>query len=195
MKKHISFLIVGISLFFSSCIKQYDKTYTGAPVAEFDAAVLNSKATGVNYPIITRKAPFGYPLGTADSTIRRISGTFRLRVNLVGPQSDKEETVGYKIFNSPITTISFPATATGQTPSQAAGTLTVTDAIPGVHYTALSGKVSIPAKSSFGYIDVPLLNNGSSAGQGRFIGIRLDSTGTILPNPNYNSIGFVVDQR
>jgi len=59
----------------------------------------------------------------------------------------------------------------------------------------LSGKVTIPANSSFGYIDITILNPGPTAGQARFIGIQLDSTGTVLPSPNYNKVGLVIDQR
>jgi hypothetical protein len=195
MRKIVFFLFIANAAFLSSCIKEPEKAYTGSTVVEIDPAVLNSNSSGLTYPILTRKPPFGYPAGTADSTIRRLSGTIRLRINLVGPQSAKEETVGYKMFSSPITTISFPATATGQTPSQAAGTLTVTDAVSGTHYSPLSGKITIPANSSFGYIDVQILNPGPTSGQGKFLGFQLDSTGTVLPNPNYNKIGLVIDQR
>jgi hypothetical protein len=182
-------------LLLTSCIKQLEKAFTGATVVEIDAAVLNSNATGVTYPIITRIPPAGIPLRTADSTLRRWSGTVKVRVNLVGPQVAQEQTIGYKIFTSPITSISFPATATGQTPTAAAGTLSVLNALAGTHFTALSGKCTIPANSSFGFIDLPVINAGTTAAQGRFVGIQLDSTGTLMPNPNYARIGMVIDQR
>src|SRR5215218_2904631 len=109
MKKFSSLLYISLSVLLFSCIKQVDKKFTGATVAELDPTVLNSNFTGVTYPILTRKVPAGVPAATTDSTIRRYSGTMRLRVNLVGPQSAKDETVGYKLFDSPITSISFPA--------------------------------------------------------------------------------------
>jgi hypothetical protein len=195
MKKTTSIIIIAISLLTVGCIKQLDKTFTGKTVVEFDPAVLNATATGVTYPILTRKPRESVPVATTDSTVRRISGTIALRINLVGPQSDKDETVGYKIFTSPITTIAFPATATGQTPTQAAGTLAVSNAVAGTHYVALNGTVTIPAKSSFGYVNVQVLNAGAAAGQARFVGIQLDSSGSVMPNPNYNKIGLVIDQR
>jgi hypothetical protein len=195
MKKEFIYLSC-IMLLFTSCIKQIEKTYDGMTVAEIDATPLNSNAVGVNYPIITRVVPEGRPVSTTvDSTLRRFAKTVKVRVNLVGPQSDKEETVGYKMMGSPITSISFPATISGQTPTRAAGTLTVSDAIPGTHYTALSGKVTIPAKSSFGYINIQVLEGSATAGQARYIGIRLDSSGTILPSVNYAQLGLVIDQR
>jgi hypothetical protein len=197
MKKtslYLSILLMS-SVLFTSCIKQTDKNFTGKTVVEIDATVLNSNAAGLTYPILTRKPLEGIPIATADSTARRISGTIRLRINLVGPQSAKDEIVGYKTFTSPITSISFPATATGQTPTRASGTLNVLDAVAGTHYTAFSGKATIPAGKSFGYVDVNILDAGATAGQGRFVGIQLDSTGTVMPNPNYNKIGLVIDQR
>ena len=195
MKRNILYLSC-VALLFSSCIKQIEKTYAGKPVAEIDATPLNSNAVGVNYPILTRVVPEGRPISTTvDSTLRRFAKTVKLRVNLFGPQSDKEETVGYKIVGSPITTIAFPATISGQTPSRAAATLNVSDAVAGTHYTALSGKVTIPANSSFGYINLQVLDAGATASQARYLGIRLDSTGSIMPSVNYAELGLVIDQR
>lgn len=196
MKKYSIYLVAGVTAFiFSSCIKQIDKTFQGETVVEIDATPLNSVASGQTYPILTRIARHGIPVATSDSTLRRLNGTVRIRLNLVGPQNGTDKTIGYKIFGSPITSVSFPATASGQTPTTASGTLAVQNAVAGTHYTALSGICTIPANSSFGYIDLPILNAGSTAGQARFIGIQLDSTGTLKPNPNYNKLGLVIDQR
>lgn len=198
MKKYILFTVAGlISLgFLSSCIKQIDKSFTGEPVAEIDATPLNSANATAGYPILTRIPPFAIPVRTSDSTVRRLNGTIRIRVNLVGPVSGQDQTVGYKIMGaSPITSIAFPATATGQTPSAAAATLTVQNAVAGTHFDALSGLCTIPKDSSFGYISLVIRNNGATAGQARFLGIQLDSSGTLKPNPNYNKIGIAIDQR
>ena len=196
MKKSLICLF-GAAVLLSSCIKQIEKEFAGKTVVEIDASPLNSNAVGVSFPISTRVLPQDRPIATAvDSTLRRFQTTpVRVRLNLVGPQSAKEETVGYKVFSSPITTISFPATISGQSPTRAAGTLNVSDAVAGTHYTALSGKVTIPANSSFGFIDIQVLNAGAAAGQGRFIGIRLDSSGSLMPSVNYMQIGMVIDQR
>lgn len=196
MKKNFLYLTC-VAIFLSSCIKQTDKKFTGKTVVEIDAAPLNSNAVGVNFPILTRVLPEGRPISTTvDSTLRRLqTTTVKVRLNLVGPQSNKDETVGYKIVGSPITSISFPATITGQSPTRASGTLAVSDAVAGTHYTVLNGKVTIPANKSFGYIDIQVLNAGATAGQGRYIGIKLDSTGTLLPSVNYMQIGMVIDQR
>jgi len=190
-----SLLIIFLAGIISSCIKNEDVVYT-VRLAEIDAASWNANAASVTYPILTRAVPENRAIVTSvDSTLRRVSGLTKVRINLVGQQSGKDEIVGYKIFSTPITTIAFPATITGQTPSAAAATLAVSDAVAGTHYTALSGKVTIPANKSFGYIEIPILNPGPTAGQARFIGIQLDSTGTLLPSPNYNKLGLVIDQR
>jgi hypothetical protein len=201
MKKLL--LIICAPILLSSCIKQLEKKFTGDPVVEIDQTVLNSVASGLTYPILTRHPFDGRPsVAASDSTIRRYASNVRIRVNLVGPQMSTDQTIGYKIFSAPVSTIAFGATLTttqappnGQTPSAAAATLTLVDAVLGVHYAGLSGKCTIPAMSSFGYIDIPLRNPGPTAGQARFIGIQLDSSGSLRPNPNYNKIGIAIDQR
>lgn len=202
MKKILLYIVIPVAL--SSCIKQLDKKYSGKTVVEIDATPLNSVATGVNYPILTRIPADARPIVTSrDSTLRRWNGTVKIRVNLVGPQASSDQTVGYKIFTtSPVNTIAFGATLTaaqappsGQTPSAPSATLAIQPAIEGTHFETLSGKVTIPANSSFGYIEVKIRNNGATPGQARFLGIQLDSTGTLLPNPNYNKLGLAIDQR
>lgn len=199
MKKNYKYILVGFSFFafLTSCIKQVDKTFTGNTVVEIDPTVLNSANSVAGYPVLSRVPVDGRPAATTDSTLRRLNNrTVQIRLNLVGAQSATERTVGYKIINaSPLTTFAFPATATGQTPSAAAATLTVSNAVIGTHVGTLSGTCTIPAGSSYGYINVVVLPGTSSAGQARFLGIQLDSTGTLLPNPNYNKIGLVIDQR
>jgi hypothetical protein len=87
------------------------------------------------------------------------------------------------------------ATFAAQLPASLAGTLAISNAVSGVNFTPLTGKVIIPANSSFGNIEIQLLNPGAFAAQGRFIGIQLDSTGTVLPSLNYRTIGLIIDQR
>ncbi|MFN4892456.1 MAG: hypothetical protein ACK5G0_01670 [Bacteroidota bacterium] len=198
MKSKLMMIITGLALvlLLPSCIKQIDKRFTGTTVVEIDPTVLNSANSIAGYPVLTRVPNFGVPSATSDSTLRRLNGRVLIRLNLVGPQSETPLTVGYKVMTtSPLTTISFPATVTGQLPSMAAGTLAVSNAVAGTHYQTLSGTCSIPPRSSFGFIEVNTILGSATAGQARFLGIQLDSTGTVLPNPNYNKIGLVFDQR
>jgi hypothetical protein len=198
----VCFLIAGLT----ACIKNDLPTFTDR-VAEIDATTWNANGVGVTYPFITRVPAFNRALGTTapsgpDSTLRRWSGTIRVRVNLVGPVSGKDETVGYSIFNSPVTTVSFPATLTaaqlppsGQTPAQPANAaLPVLNAVAGTHYAALSGTVTIPKDSSFGYITVQILNPGS-ANEARFLGIQLNNNGSIKASVNYSQVALFIDQR
>ncbi len=195
MKKIIQFLVIIVTAFsLASCIKN-DPVILNNTVAEFDATAVNSNAAGLTYPIIGRIPGYGRAANTLDSTLRRYAQTVKIRVNLVGPQSGTAETVGYEVFSTPVTTFTMPATITGQTPSAAGGSLTVTDAVAGTNFTALSGMVTIPPNSSFGFLDLPILNPGPTAGSGRFIGLRLNDKGTIKASFNYRDLGLVIDQR
>lgn len=199
MKTNIKNIMAGICFLglLSSCIKQVDKTFTGETVVEIDAAVLNSSNSVAGYPVISRIPVAGRPAATTDSTLRRLNArNIEIRLNLVGPQSNTDRTIGYKIIStSPLTTFAFPATASGQTPTASAATLNVSSAVIGTHVGTLTGVCTVPAGSSFGIISVNILPGTSSAGQARFLGIQLDSTGTLRPNPNYNKLGLVIDQR
>ena len=195
MKKINPFIVILLILVsLSGCIKN-EPVILSSKHAEFDATALNSNAAGLTYPIIGRIPGYGRVSNTLDSTLRRYQQTVRLRVNLVGPQSSQSETVGYEIFTSPVTTFSMPATISGQTPSATGAVLTVTDAVAATHFTALSGTLTIPANSSFGYLDLPILNPGPTAASGRFIGLRLNDIGSIKASFNYRELGLVIDQR
>ncbi len=194
MKKILSLTIIAATLFLSSCIKN-EPVLLKDIKAEFDATAYNSNAAGLTYPIIGRIPGYGRVANTTDSTLRRLSQTVRIRVNLVGAQSSKPETVGYELFTSPITTFAMPATIAGQTPSAAAGALAVTDAVPGTHHATLSGTLTIPANSSFGFLDLVVINPSATAGSGRFVGLRLNDKGSIKASVNYSQLGLVIDQR
>jgi hypothetical protein len=201
MKRIYFTLIIIGAISFNGCIKNDPVIWNGS-VVELDAAIWNANGAGLTYPILTRIPAANRALTTScpDSTLRRYPQTIRVRVNLVGAQLGKDISVSYELFTSPITTVAFPATVsagctTPQTPSAAAATLTVSDAVAGTHFTALSGTVSIPANSSFGYIDIPILNPGPTAGAARFIGIRLKDNENVKVSTNYKEAGFVIDQR
>jgi len=205
MKKTLIYISVLLLFGSGACIKNELTTWNGV-LAEVDLAAWNANGAGLTYPLVTRIPAANRALtsGCPDSTLRRYAGTIQVRVNLVGAQSGKDETVGYTVFSTPVATAAFPATITAnaglgcpaaQTPSAAAATLNVVDAVSGTHYAALSGKVTIPKGSSFGFISIQVLNAGATAGQARFLGIRLDSTGTVRPSPNYDRAGLLIDQR
>jgi hypothetical protein len=200
MKRSLFAIIGATVLILAGCIKNEEKLYTGN-LAEIDATSWNANfnATDILYPLMTRIPKLNFVSGTGDSVLRRYSGTFRLRINLIGAPSKSEQTVGYKVFGSPLVSptdsVAIPATITGQTPAlPSIAKVKVLNAVAGTHFSALSGTATIPADSSYGYITIQILNPGSSP-DARFLGIQLDSSGSVKPAVNYNRIGLIIDQR
>lgn len=114
MKKIILPIITCICItFFGSCIKNDLKTPDNAPVVEFDATVLNTPATGLLYPVLTRVPGYGRPVYTGapntDPAITRNSGVIKFRVNLVGPQMSTAQTINYKVATTPAPFLYFVA--------------------------------------------------------------------------------------
>jgi len=199
MKTKYSLIILVAVLFFSSCIKNEPRILR-EQLVEFDATSFNNNSLGfastINFPILGRNPGFGRASNTTDSTIRRFAQTLRIRVNLIGPQSSKDETVGFEIFGTPIITFSQPATASGQTPSASGATLGIFDAVPGVDYAIPASKaLTIPANSSFGFLDLQILASPAAPGTGRFIGLRLNNTGSLKVSVNFSELGLVIDKR
>jgi hypothetical protein len=195
----IKYMCIGAILMATACIKQTDKHFQGTTVVEFDATVLNSVATGVTYPVLTQVPEFGKPLDIqntncnsafVDPFIKRTSGTVQLRVNVVGPVSKEARAIGFKVVDVPVTSVTFR-----QTSPCSNVTLTTVGAAAGVHYAFADTKITIPADSSFGYLNINILNAGATAGQARTVGIQLDSTQSLLPSVNYRTIAVAIDQR
>jgi len=185
MKSKITFTILIVSLLmFSACIKNDPVLFTDTQ-AEFDAASWNANAAGLTYPLFTRVPGFGRASNTSDPLITRASGTIRVRVNLVGAKSKTDRTIDYTVFDPPITSVQYSTTIT----------LAASPAVAGVHYTALPGTLTVPADSTWGYIQIPILNPGATAGQTRILGLELKTTSGIKAMENYNRIALSIDQR
>ena len=171
MKKIVLFIsIFSAVLSFTSCIKNDPKIYTGS-VAEFDATVLNTPATGKKFPLLTRVPGYGRPVFTstpADPSITRTSGTIKFRVNLVGAQYATDQTLNYQVV---------------------AGEST---AVAGTHYTTGTSFV-IPANSSFGEITVVIVNPGV-AGTAKTLVLELLGNDKIKPSENYKFLGMSIAQ-
>ena len=172
MKRIITFIlaIATVSL-LGSCVKNELPVFT-APVAEFDAASWNANAAGLTFPILTRVPGYGRTVSTAlDPLLTRTSpGIKKFRVNLSGQQLPTETEV-YVIMNSVTST-----------------------AVAGRHYKQFSPVVKIPAKTSFGEMEVEILNPGVA---GAAVDLELIlSTGTngVAGNPNYNKIRLRIAQ-
>lgn len=172
MKKIKIFLFVLLaSAGLFSCVKNEEVTFNGA-VVEFDATTWNANAVGVNYPILTRVPPFGRAVNTSvDATLTKARGTIKIRINLVGPQRSTPTEVTYQVVQG-----------------------TVTTAVAGTHYTALPGKVTIPANSSFGDIDLVLLNNPATTPASVDLVLEITGGQNVTVNPNYSRVGLRISQ-
>lgn len=177
MKKFINLLSIAILCagVMSSCIENDPVIFNGS-VAEFDAAVWNTPATGETYPILTRVPGFGRAVSTnatapstADPLITRSSGTISFRVNLVGAPLNAEQTI-------PISVVAEKSTA-----------------IAGTHYTAPTSVV-IPAGENFGVVSFPVLNPGATSGSVVVV-LQIDEGASVLPSENYRRIGISIAQN
>jgi hypothetical protein len=197
MKKVFSMTAIAVSIIisFTGCIKNDPVLVEGRQV-EFDATSWNANAVGLTYPIMGRNPGYGRVANTGDSTLRRYPQTLRIRINLIGAQLTSAETVGYEVTTtSPITSFAMPATITGQTPAATAATLVVSNAVAGTHYTTLSGNLTFPINSSFAFLDIPILSPAATAGEARYIGLKLNNNGSLKAAVNYSELGLVIDQR
>ena len=172
MKRITTFIIAiaTISL-LGSCVKNELPVFT-APVAEFDAATWNANAAGLSFPILTRVPGYGRVVSTViDPLLTRTSpGIKKFRVNLIGKQLPTETEV-YVIHNNITST-----------------------AVAGTHYRSYTQVVKIPANSSFGEVEVDILNPGV-AGAARTLELILSSgTNGVKSNPNYNTIRLSIAQ-
>jgi hypothetical protein len=185
----ISLFAACLAISLGGCIKEKNVTFTSA-VAEFDAAAYNTVFGSLTYPLVTRHPTPGRAILTADSFITRRSNVASFRINLVGAQRSTPVTVMYQVFAV--------GTAVGSSITYGApvsGTLTTFDALPGSHFTALSGTVTIPANSSFTTLSVPIINSGISNTTTALLGLELITGGDIPPSENYKKIAFAISQK
>ncbi len=171
MKKIIFYLFLLSIVGLSSCIKNKLVTWHGSQV-EFDAATWNANAAGLTYPIVTRVPVYGATISSSNSPtlLTRTTGSFQLRVNLVGAQLSSDATFTYRVVTGEST------------------------AVQGTHYAVLSGTGTIPANSSFGYITINVLNPGATSGS-KILVLELTENESFEPNFNYAKIGLSIAQN
>lgn len=170
MKYFSIFSIILTGLFFSACIEEnkmkvlFDEAYV-----EFDAAVWNTPAVGQTYPLLTRIPVQGAATTTASPIITRTTGTVPLRVNLVSKHLPTEQSFG-------ITVVAEGTTAQS-----------------GVHYT-VPATVSVPANSSFGIINITILDPGATAGTVDLI-LEVSGNNEVQVSENYKRAGIRIAQN
>lgn len=169
MKKIKLYIIALIGLSLGSCMKDDRIVYTGITQLEWDAATYNANAAGVTYPILTRVPGYGRAVVTSDPALTRTSGSVKFRVNLVGPQLSTPLTVNYIILSS------------------------VTTAVAGTHYNT-TGSFTIPANSSFGEVQVDILNPGATSGTKDLV-LELVPPANMAVNANDKDLGIRIAQN
>jgi len=170
--KYIKYYTIVLALLvagLSSCIKDEPIVLQGSSV-EFDAATYNVNAAGLTYPIITRLVRYGEASNNADPLLTRLSGLVKFRINLVGPQRSTATTVTYQVV------------ATGTT------------AVSGTHFTT-TGTTTIPANSSFGEVEIQILNAGASTAGPRDLILELIGATDLPPVENEKRLGVRIAQN
>jgi hypothetical protein len=176
MKMKSIIIAIAAVFCFSSCIKNELPVWTTAQV-EFDAASWNTNASGRTYPIITRIPVYGRAIvGTGSNPdpllTRTAPGIKKFRVNLIGKQFDQPQTIQYDLFGG----------NGGST------------AVEGRHYK-ISRQLVIPAKSSFGELEVEILNPGAQAGLTSVVLLLvLNGKEGIDRSVNYSILGLRIAQ-
>lgn len=156
MKKVFQILIaVFITAGMTSCFENPNLIYDGATVVEFDAAVNTAPAAGRTYPLLA---------------VANGAGVQRARINLVGPQSDRDQTINVSVE---------AATST---------------AVSGTHFRLVSNTVTIPAKSSFGEVQVEILRVPPPATTGQTVSLvlMLEGSGDLKPSENFKRLGWTI---
>lgn len=167
-------IIIGLFalVFSSSCIKNELPVFDDQTVVEFDAASWNANGPGLFYPILTRVPGYGRAVLSSDPLLTRTNpGIKKFRVNLVGPQNPNPVRVFFATF---------------------AGTT----ATENVHYRTLGGELTIPANSSFGEMEVEILNPGPPATPGP-VDLNIILTGGdngVTSSVNYRVIALRIAQ-
>ncbi|MBC5992856.1 hypothetical protein [Pontibacter cellulosilyticus] len=196
MRKIFILFLALISLSVTSCIENEDIVIK-KDFVEFDAATYNSFGLDKNYPVLSRHQTEGhYGRGVytattngipADPLISRTSGTIRFRVNLVGPQRSTETQIAYSVVPG----------ETFQTKNATTGAIIIDGqpAVQGTHFTT-TGTLTIPANSSFGIVEVNILNPGTALATERLIVLELQgSEAAKLPaSANYKRIGILINK-
>ena len=170
MKRLQSFIIgiVAIAL-LDGCIKNELTVFTGG-VVEFDAASWNANGAGLTYPILTRISGYGRAANTSDALLTRTNtGVKKFRINLIGQQLPTDTDI-FVVLGS--------------------GTTAQVD-----KHFKIKTPVRIPAKSSFGELEVEILNPGTSSATPVDLNLTLSGgSGTVKVSENYKTIGLRISQ-
>lgn len=165
----------------TSCVKN-EEILMKENLIEFDAATYNSNALGKVYPIVRQVPPYGFAILTSSPLISRTSSTLEFRVNVMGPQSPNVREIIYKVV---------PGETFTQTISGVSRTAVA--AVRGTDYTT-SGRVTIPANSSFGIISVTITNPGVALPNDLLIVLELEGNEELKPSNADKQLGIWINR-
>lgn len=184
MKKLLLAFFAFIAFAATSCIENEDIVFKGELV-EMDAATWNANTTGKDYPVLTRVPAPGRNVYTAttngfpaDPLITRSTGKIKLRVNLVGAQQSVDQVISYGIVPNE---------------TFVSGTIAADAAVKGTHYNTGS-TFTIPANSSFGFIEIDVINPGTALAKDQLIVIELIGNDKFKPSANEKRVGLVINK-
>ena len=170
MKKKLSSVIFLMLFVLTGCVKNELTTYTSAAKVEWDASTWNANAAGLTYPFLVKVPVPGAVTPGSQPNLTRTSGAVQLRVNLVGAQSSSDINFDYMVASAESTAVS------------------------GKHFAAITGKGTIPAKSSFGMVTVNILDPGATSGSVDLV-LQLIDNSTIGASVNYAKVGLRIAQN
>ncbi len=180
-KNNIIYAILFMVLALTSCIKN-DEILLKENLVEFDAATFNANALSKVYPIVRQVPPYGFAILAASPQISRTSGTIELRVNLVGAQAATDREITYKVVPGE----TFTQTISGVS-------RTAVTAVRGTDYTA-TGKLTIPANSSFGILSIGIVNPGVALVNDLLIVLELEGNSDLKPSNADKQIGIWINR-
>ena len=180
-KNNIIYGMLILFLSLSSCIKN-DEIVLKESLVEFDASTHNANALSKAYPVIRQIAPYGFAIPSGAVIISRTSGTIQLRINLVAPQSASDREINYKIVpNETFTQVISGVSRTAQ------------PAVKEVNFTT-SGKVTIPANSSFGLLTVNIINPGTALPNDLLLVLEIEGNMELKPSNADKQIGIWINR-
>lgn len=166
---------------FTSCIKN-DEILLKENLVEFDVSTHNANGLSKVYPILRQVAPYGFAIPSSAALISRTSGTLQYRINVVGPQSATDREITYKIVSNEVHTLVISGVSRTTKP-----------AISGTNFTT-TGKVTIPANSSFGILNVTIINPGAALSDDLLLVLELEGNTELKPSNADKQIGIWINR-
>ena len=173
------FAILFLSL--ASCVDN-EEILLKENLVEFDASTYNANGLTKTYPVVRQVPPYGFAILASSPLISRTSGVLQFRINVVGPQSSTSREISYKVV---------PSETFTQTISSVSRT--AQPAMSGTNFTT-SGKVTIPANSSFGILSVTIVDPGAALPNDLLLVLELEGNSELKPSFPDKQLGIWINR-